>query len=153
MTDTISAFFQNDHREIDAILERVAFGYPPEALEAFQEFHERLERHIHWEEGILFPAVASKAPPLAMGPIRVMKMEHEEIRKHKAAALDALKKGDGESARTHSDAMLGVLKEHNAKEEQVLYPACDQLLSSAETQAILAEVRNPAQPGRTERAG
>ena len=73
MSDAISAFFENDHREIDAILERTAFD-SPNAIVDFSEFDARLERHIRWEEELLFPAVAAKAPPLEMGPIRVMKM-------------------------------------------------------------------------------
>lgn len=138
---TISGFFENDHREIDSILVKVRFDSPPEALEIFREFHRRLERHIRWEEGILFPAVAKKAPHLEMGPIRVMKMEHEEIRRHKIAVLESLKGGNGDSARTHARTMVETLKEHNAKEEQILYPFSDQMLSPEETEAILDQVR------------
>lgn len=138
MSDTISAFFENDHREIDAILERTAFA-SPSALADFSEFDARLERHIRWEEELLFPAVAAKAPPLEMGPIRVMKMEHVAIRQHKAAALAALKAGDGAAAKAHSEAMLQVLTGHNRKEEAVLYPACDQMLAS-EAPALLTKL-------------
>lgn len=139
MSGTISAFFENDHREIDAILERTAFD-SPNAIVDFSEFDARLERHIRWEEELLFPAVAAKAPPLEMGPIRVMKMEHVAIRQHKAAALAALKAGDGASAKSHSDAMVQVLTSHNHKEEHVLYPACDQMLA-AEAQELLAKLK------------
>ena len=138
MSGAISAFFENDHREIDAILERTAFG-SPSAVADFSDFDARLERHIRWEEEILFPAVTAKAPPLAMGPIRVMKLEHRAIREHKAAALAALKAGDAGSAKAHSEAMLQVLAGHNRKEEAVLYPACDQMLAS-EAQALLAKL-------------
>lgn len=138
MNETISAFFENDHREIDAILERTAFD-SPSALSNFSAFNARLERHIRWEEELLFPAVAAKAPPLAMGPIRVMKLEHQAIREHKAATLAALKAGDAASAKAHSEAMVQVLTGHNHKEEAVLYPACDQMLAS-EAQALLAKL-------------
>ena len=140
-TDLISGFFEQDHREIDSLLNGVPFESPNQAIAPFKEFDRRLERHIHWEEGILFPAVSAKAPHLEMGPIQVMKMEHEEIRKHKAAALRALHDQDGKLAKSHTEAMVIVLEGHNAKEEKILYPACDQLLSSGETKEILDQVR------------
>ncbi|MBI4055553.1 MAG: hemerythrin domain-containing protein [Elusimicrobia bacterium] len=141
-TDRISDFFEQDHREIDAILSGVPFESPREALAPFKEFNRRLERHIHWEEGILFPSISAKASTMETGPIRVMKMEHEEIRKHKAAALKALREQDGKLAKSHTEAMLRVLKDHNAKEEQILYPACDQLLSTGETKEVMDRVRS-----------
>ena len=47
---SISAFFEQDHREIDAIFASVNFDSPAEALVKFKEFDRRLERHINWEE-------------------------------------------------------------------------------------------------------
>jgi iron-sulfur cluster repair protein YtfE (RIC family) len=141
MSEMISQFFEKDHREIDALLAAVDYRTPKESYESFHEFHMRLERHIHWEEGVLFPAVAQKAPQLEMGPIRVMLMEHEQIRASKAAALRALKEGDGKLAQESARAMLSVLADHNAKEERILYPACDSYLSDVEAEALLTKVR------------
>lgn len=139
--EAVSSFFEKDHREIDEILAGVPFDASAGALTAFERFHERLERHIRWEEEILFPAVSGKAPMLEMGPVRVMRMEHEEIRREMAAALEALRDGDGRAARAHAEAMAGVLEGHNLKEERVLYPACDELLSPDEVREILGRVR------------
>lgn len=141
---TISAFFENDHREIDAIFAAIPFDQPGRGVFQFEEFDRRLERHIEWEEGILFPAVASKEAFLEMGPIRVMKLEHVEIRARKSASLASLRAGDGAAARGHAEAMLAVLKDHNTKEEHVLYPACDQLLDESERRDVLARVQAPA---------
>ena len=77
---TISEFFATDHDEIDAILAAVNFDAPVEALARLKEFDRRLERHIVWEEEVLFPAAARAEPGLGRGPIAVMKMEHVEIR-------------------------------------------------------------------------
>ncbi|MDE2038450.1 MAG: hemerythrin domain-containing protein [Elusimicrobia bacterium] len=141
MSDIISQFFEKDHREIDALLEAVDYRRPQESYETFHEFHMRLERHIHWEEGVLFPAVAQRAPHLEMGPIRVMLSEHEQIRLHKSAALRALKLGEGAGAQYAARTMLSVLADHNAKEERILYPACDSCFSDAEAEALLTKVR------------
>lgn len=136
----ISSFFEQDHREIDALFAGVLFDSPKAALNPFKEFDRRLERHINWEEEILFPAVSAKEPQLEMGPIRVMRMEHVDIRAHKAAALKTLGEGNGALAKNHAQAMLNVLKDHNFKEEQILYPACDQLLSVEDTAAVFARI-------------
>ena len=144
--ETVSGFFERDHGEIDALFNAVAFESPREALAAFKEFDGRLERHNGCEEGILFPEVSRKAPHLELGPIRVMRLEHEAIRRNKAAALKALGEGDGASARSHAGAMVEILKEHNMKEERILYPACDELLSAAETQAVFRRIKSPAEP-------
>lgn len=138
MNDTISEFFENDHREIDAILEGTVFD-APSALADFSAFDARLERHIRWEEEHLFPAAIEKAPPLAMGPIRVMRLEHQAIREHKAAALAALKAGDAALAKARCEELVQALTGHNHKEEAMLYPACDQLLAS-EAPALLAKL-------------
>lgn len=141
---SISAFFERDHREIDAIFASVSFESPGEALAKFKEFDGRLERHINWEEDILFPAVGRKEPGLEAGPLRVMKMEHREIRENKAAALQALGKSDGKQARGFAERMCAVLRDHNGKEEMILYPACDNLLTQDEVQAVLSQVSGAA---------
>ena len=139
--ETISGFFEKDHDEIDAILTAVDFERSAEALPRFAEFDRRLERHIVWEESVLFPAAARLAPPLAGGPIAVMLEEHKIIRRHKKEGLDALRAGDGPGAKRSVERMLEVLGEHNIKEERMLYPTCDRVLAGEEAGRILAVVR------------
>lgn len=134
---TISAFFEKDHGEIDAILAAVDFVVPAAGLVKLKEFDRRLERHIVWEEDVLFPAAARVERGLAQGPIAVMKLEHVEIRASKALALDRMNAGDGEGARSFIQRMLAVLEGHNMKEERILYPACDDLIPAEEAGRIL----------------
>jgi hemerythrin-like domain-containing protein len=101
MESGIAAFFARDHDEIDLIFGRLredlkgatrAANPPYETLaREFDEFNGRLERHIRWEEEILFPAVEEKSPSLTDGPGRVMRMEHVEIRRLKAIAEENIK--------------------------------------------------------------
>jgi len=139
--ETISGFFERDHDEIDALLAAVDFERPADALPRLLEFDRRLERHIAWEEELLFPAAARLAPPLADGPIAVMRQEHRSIRAHKLEALAALRAGDGSGAKRGVERMLEVLGPHNRKEERILYPMCDDLLAGAEAGRILAVVK------------
>ena len=137
----ISQFFEYDHDEIDDILASADYARPEQALGRLAAFDERLERHIVWEEEILFPAATRLMPPLAMGPVAVMRDEHRAIRNAKKEAFHALRAGDGAAAKAAVGRMLEVLKPHNDKEEQILYPLCDQLLAGPEAEKVLAAVK------------
>ncbi|NNN05769.1 MAG: hemerythrin domain-containing protein [Elusimicrobia bacterium] len=139
--EMISDFFKKDHDEIDALLAAVDFDRPKEALPILAEFDRRLERHIVWEEEILFPTAARLAPPLAHGPIAVMLEEHILIRKDKRDALERLAAGDGAGAKRSTAAMLEVLGGHNMKEEQILYPTCDRVLAGAQAARVMDVIR------------
>lgn len=143
-TETISGFFAKDHDEIDAILSRADFRDPAAALPILKEFDYRLERHIIWEETVLFPAAARVDPALAQGPIPVMLHEHIVIRAAKAKALESLRRGDGMAAMTRIQEMLVVLAAHNAKEESILYPSCDRLIPRDEAASLLSVLASSA---------
>jgi hemerythrin superfamily protein len=140
----ICSYFGRDHDEID-----VLFGYlradarasrPAAAL--FDEFDRRLERHIRWEEEILFPAVEAKMPDLADGPGRVMRWEHEEIRRYKGEAGRLLRGGlDFPRAAELLESTLYVLLDHNRKEESIYYPLADKIFTPKERADVLARVR------------
>lgn len=147
----VGSYFGRDHDEIDVIL-----GYLRKDLRAgdshrtaarlFDEFNARLERHIRWEEEILFPAVEARQPFLADGPGRVMRLEHEEIRRLKAIAAKHLHEktptADGIARAAESiEGMTAVLVGHNHKEESVYYPTADQVFAEEEAGEILARVR------------
>ncbi len=133
-------FFEKDHREIDSLFLDLRFKGLAEYRGIFKEYDRRLERHIVWEETVLFPALAEKNPMFKEGPIRVMLMEHKEIRQEKAAAIQALKKDDLAGAKTREKALAKVLSHHNAKEEQVLYPACDRFLGEKDIESVLSRI-------------
>lgn len=143
-TETISGFFAKDHDEIDAILARADFRDPAAALPIVKEFDYRLERHIIWEETVLFPAVARVDPALAQGPIPVMLREHIAIRTAKAKALERLEQGDGLGAMTRIQEMLVILAAHTANEERLIYPSCDRLIGKDETASMLALLASSA---------
>jgi iron-sulfur cluster repair protein YtfE (RIC family) len=144
--ETITEFFERDHREIDAIFEKLTFQDDKKDLPLFTEFDRRLERHIDWEESILFPAVAAINPMIGQGPVRIMKMEHEAIRHSKAKARQAFEQGKPTEAREHCEAVQAALAEHNMKEERILYPACDQSLDEKTVTGILEKVAPALKP-------
>lgn len=136
----IAGFFAADHRGMGALLIGIQFASLGERRRRFKEFDRHLERHIRWEEDVLFPAACEKHPALKSGPVAVMLAEHREIRTSKAAAFLALRWGDMPAVAAAERRMLQVLSHHNAKEEQFLYPFCDRALSREEVDAILGRL-------------
>ena len=77
---------------------------------------------------MLFPAFED-ATGMRMGPTQVMRMEHEQMRAMMNAAAAALAGGDREGFLGQVDSLLITMQQHNMKEENVLYPMCDQHLA------------------------
>jgi iron-sulfur cluster repair protein YtfE (RIC family) len=138
--ESLAAALEHEHREIDQGIEAFASGLAagesqPEPLT--RAMH-ALRRHIYLEEQFLFPPLREAG---LVAPVLVMLREHGQIWK----TLDAL---ELELTRgTVSASMLKVcrdltvqLQHHNLKEEKILYPQADQVLTAsanAELRAFL----------------
>lgn len=129
---TVSDYLAWDHDRLDAILELctklVGEGRFEEARAHMGEFKDGLFRHIEIEEQILFKAFEDKTGMRDVGPTAVMRMEHKDIKdavEDIVKACDEKRLDDFENGKA---TLLGVLVEHNMKEEQVLYPGTDRLL-------------------------
>jgi hemerythrin superfamily protein len=94
-----------------------------------------LTRHFAFEEDALFPAFED-ATGLREGPTAVMRLEHTHMRNLLEGLAAAAPEHDPDGCRAELDNLFVMLQQHNAKEEGVLYPACDQL--PAEQRAALA---------------
>lgn len=112
-----------------------------QVVEFLREFADR--RHHGKEEARLFPAMEAAGLPPHQGPTAVMRHEHEvgraEVRRMAAALRDFEEAKGGAAdafafaARTFAD----LLREHIAKEDQVLFPMADRMLGSAAQTALL----------------
>jgi iron-sulfur cluster repair protein YtfE (RIC family) len=137
---TIRQYFADDHDRLDGLFQRfTAKGDPTESHAAFWEFKAGLERHIGWEEDILFPLFDAHAGIRDTGPTAVMREEHQQIKRFLETIATKLRAGD--SATTVAEAeLLEVLEAHNWKEENILYPGIDQLVSTEERQGVFARM-------------
>lgn len=143
-TQTITRFYSEDHDKLDGFFKKfqeLKRQNYPEAKTYFREFKFGLQRHIVWEEEILFPVFEEKTGMKESGPTFVMRQEHRQI----GAALEALhekvRKQDPESDAEEA-AILDILSQHNMKEESILYPAIDQHVSGEETKNIFKAMEN-----------
>ena len=91
--------------------------------------------HHGKEEGLLFPAMEEAGIPKEGGPIGVMLIEHEQGRSHikgMSEAFDKFKKGDRKASvkiAENSESYIAILTQHIAKEEKILFPMADKVLS------------------------
>jgi iron-sulfur cluster repair protein YtfE (RIC family) len=103
----------------------------------FQRFREVMEQHFRKEEEALFPAF-EQASGNAMGPTRVMRLEHQQIRETLAEMDNALVSGDLDDYLGQAETLLILTQQHNIKEEQILYPMCDRALRGGVESVIQA---------------
>lgn len=95
----------------------------------FSNFQTHLYRHLKLEEDQLFPAIENITANLD-GPTRMMRIEHQQIRHIIAALAEALEKQDSEMFFAQADMFRVMNFQHNLKEENILYPMADKLLSA-----------------------
>jgi iron-sulfur cluster repair protein YtfE (RIC family) len=149
---SIRTFFAEDHDRLDGLFarfrERKRADYADAKL-SFREFMFGLQRHIVWEEQILFPLFEQKTGIRDGGPTEVMRREHRLIGERLEAVHDKVRRHDPES-HAEEKALQVALEAHNQKEEMVLYPILDRLLTDADREAVIeAMARVPEEAYRT----
>lgn len=92
-----------------------------------EAFLREIERHIEVEEEILFPAFEEKTG-MSSGPTEVMRTEHEQMRVLFARMRAATEAKDGVEYANAAETFLSLMQQHNAKEEDMMYPMLDQAL-------------------------
>lgn len=141
----ISEFMAADHDRLDTILANFVDTLKADINSAgvlFNEFNEGLLRHIKWEEEILFPVFEEKTGMRDMGPVSVMRMEHDHIRDCLQQISRLLPGEDfGEIEKHHGD-LFEILSAHNSKEENVLYPWIDRETSPGEVDELMTRMKN-----------
>ena len=141
---TITALYEKDHDRLDELFKtfqtskRSDFG---KAKEAFKEFKVGLQRHIVWEEELLFPMWEEKTGMIEDGPTPVMRFEHEQIKKLLEAIHQKVEQQNLESDQ-EEQALLNLLGSHNRKEEKALYPAIDNVTNADERATIFTNMNS-----------
>jgi len=141
---TISEFYEQDHDRLDELfktfqqLKRSDFA---KAKEAFKDFKFGLQRHIVWEEDLLFPLWEEKTGMSEGGPTFVMRSEHRQIGQQLEVIHDKVAEQNPDSDQ-EEQVLLNLLGSHNMKEERVLYPSIDQVTSEEEREAVFRNMNN-----------
>jgi len=146
-TETLSVALEREHREIDAGIEEFVASRsngddanPAPLVRAM----DALRRHIYLEEEFLFPPLRDAG---MIPPIMVMLREHGELWETMDVLQSALDgaSGDGEVGDTCTE-LLAQLASHNSKEEPIIYPQADKVLTGEaadQLRAFIASGRLP----------
>lgn len=136
---TITQTLSQKHIQCDTLFAQlevdVANGQWPMATPEFAQFVEAMEQHFSSEEHILFPAFEQHMGQ-PTGPTQVMRMEHQQMRQLFQEMRESVAKRNRSQYLGLSETLLMLMRQHNAKEEQILYPMCDQALNG-EIQTLL----------------
>ncbi|MCK6412934.1 MAG: hemerythrin domain-containing protein [Azonexus sp.] len=129
---TIRNLMTDDHRRCDDFFadaeQAIGQGKLEAAQAAFAHFRQATLAHFASEEKTLFPTFEAKTG-MTMGPTQVMRMEHTQMRALFDEAGTALSSGDTDEYLGVAETLLIMMQQHNMKEENMLYPMCDQHLS------------------------
>jgi len=133
-----------DHDRLDELLlqavRALRAGDDPAARSAYATFRRSLTRHIRFEEELLFPVFEMRTGLPHGGPTSLMRAEHREIQTLLGEIERALEEAPAvveELCRALRDA----LGDHNRKEELILYPGTDRLLTEAESDTLVARIQ------------
>jgi len=141
--NTISAFFEQDHDRLDALFQsfqKLKRHDVAKAQETFKEFKLGLQRHIVWEEDLLFPLWEEKTGMSDGGPTFVMRNEHRQIGEQLESIHHKIVQQNPESDQ-EEQALLKLLGSHNLKEERVLYPSIDQVTTPEECEDVFQKMK------------
>ena len=139
---TFSDYLGDDHHRCDKLFARAeeAVGKGAnDAASAHAAFVAAMEQHFGMEENELFPAFES-ASGSSQGPTSVMRHEHQQMRQLFAEMGEALAEGRADDYLGAAETLLILMQQHNAKEEQILYPMSDRLLAG-EREALLGRMQ------------
>ncbi len=116
----------------------------PKILEDLLEFFRLFADRCHHgkEEDLLFPMLEKKGMPRGGGPIGVMLMEHDRGRgfvRQMAQEIKPYAAGNADAGKNWAAAAIqyvDLLREHIAKENEVLFVMAERMLSDAEQQEL-----------------
>ena len=104
----------------------------------FALLQSQLEAHFSSEEELLFPAFEA-ATGMTSGPTEVMRGEHRQMRDLLGQMSSGLAELDGDAFSGAAETLLILMQQHNMKEENILYPMCDNALGASDLGDNLAQ--------------
>ena len=134
-----------DHDRLDGIFQEFRGTKAQDLKKAKSYFHDfkiGLQKHIVWEEEILFPIFEKKTGMYETGPTAVMRMEHRQIKEFLEKIHDQILKGETKPIDELEKGLIEVLTAHNLKEEDILYPWIDDSISETERNDVFTQMKN-----------
>lgn len=133
MTD-ICHYLSGDHEHCDGLFAEAENAVNDadwsRAFDRQTAFMQAVLRHFAREEEVLFPEFEAYTG-MAGGPTLVMRDEHAQMRNALEGMTAAVARRDRSGYLGLSETLLMLMRQHNLKEERILYPMADQALPDA----------------------
>lgn len=142
---TVLSFMGKDHDRLDCLFREYRSQKETDINKAKSSYHDfkiGLQRHIVWEEEILFPIFEQKTSMYDQGPTAVMRMEHRQIKDYLEQIHNNISADEMKGTDELENALLEVLTAHNDKEENILYPWIDSSVSEQEKEEVFQSMEN-----------
>lgn len=115
-----------------------------ELINKVKEFKAALDPHSEREEGVLFPMMGVYIGTTS-GPIAVMEYEHDQAKAKIHEFLEKAASSKAEDEKKNLAALIKsayfILTEHFAKEENVLFPMAERMLSDDEKEKLYQKIQ------------
>jgi iron-sulfur cluster repair protein YtfE (RIC family) len=133
-----------DHRRLDVLkveaFEALRAGDREGARRSFSAFQHGLERHMRFEERLVFPVFEMRGRLPHGGPTSVLLAEHRQISALVHEIAQVLASG-GSAIEERRKTLDDALADHQRKEETIFYPWTDRLLSDGESDKLVAQIQ------------
>ena len=130
---SVTSALQQHHKHCDddfAVAEEAAQNNDWTACAvSFGKFNGDMRAHFGIEEDVLFPAFEQQTG-MTGGPTQVMRGEHVQMRDLLRQMEEALAQKNADGFGGVAETLLVMMQQHNMKEENILYPMCDQALGA-----------------------
>ena len=147
--NTPSSLLTEHHRRCDGLFaeaeRQIEKGDWKQCRLSAQRFADELLAHFAVEEETLFPAF-EQSTGMTTGPTRLMRIEHDQMRDLVRQLIEAAETEQRDTFFDVSDTLVVLMEQHNLKEENVLYPMCDQAVGH--DTALVGELENAVAEGR-----
>ena len=124
-----SDILPDHHRHCDELFvvaeEAAQSGDWAAAKATFERFNAQMAAHFDAEESVLFPAF-EVATGMTQRPTQMMRHEHQQMRSLLAQLEFACTEHDEDGYAGAAETLLMLMQQHNMKEENILYPLCDE---------------------------
>ena len=132
--ESLAAALEREHHEIDEGIDAFTSGSPSGDRGSLTRAIHALRRHIYLEEEFLFPPLRDAG---LMAPVFVMLREHAQMWE----TLDTLERdlaagADDKAAFALCHQLTVQLQHHNMKEERILYPQADEVLTASASERL-----------------
>ncbi len=125
----ITTFMTHGHKECDDLFvefeNNISAENWTESTKIWEQFSKKMTMHLQMEESVLFPEFEA-VTGMTQGPTAVMRAEHMQIRGLLAEIEHAIENKNAEQCQGVAETLMIMIQQHNMKEEQMLYPMCDQ---------------------------